>query len=84
MHQILDPVYPALQSVQLTDYRVRILTPHEGTNAVTRVMIESRDGTGDPWVTLGISEDIINASYQALTESYQYKLLKDGVVPLSV
>lgn len=79
MHHILDPIYPALKNVKLTDYRVRILTPHDGTDAVTRVMIESRDERGATWLTLGISEDIINASYQALVESYQYKLLKDGL-----
>jgi len=81
MHQILDPIYPTLKNVNLTDYRVRILTPHEGIDAVTRVMIESRDEINAVWITLGISEDIINASYQALVESYQYKLLKDRVAP---
>lgn len=76
LHKLLDPVYPQLQQVQLTDYRVRILTPHAGTEAVTRVMIESRDAAGRVWMTVGISADIISASYEALVESYWYYLLQ--------
>ncbi len=79
MHKILDPIYPQLKEVRLTDYRVRILTPHAGTEAMTRVMIESRGTANNTWVTLGISEDIISASYQALVESYVYHLLKSEI-----
>ena len=76
LKQILLPRYPALNDVHLTDYRVRILTPHDGTAAVTRVMIESKDNQGNIWNTLGVSADVIGASYHALQDSYLYKLLK--------
>ncbi|MCY4501368.1 MAG: citramalate synthase, partial [Alphaproteobacteria bacterium] len=61
--------------VRLTDYRVRILTPGDGTAAVTRVLIESTDETGARWTTVGASGNIINASYEALNDSLTYKLL---------
>jgi 2-isopropylmalate synthase len=55
---------------------VRILTT--GTEAVTRVMVESRDGKGNRWSTVGVSENIVDASFEALTDSITYKLYKDG------
>ena len=61
--------------MRLTDYRVRILTPGDGTAAVTRVLIESADETGAHWTTVGVSGNIINASYEALNDSLTYKLL---------
>lgn len=66
-----------LQNVELVDYRVRILTG--GTEAVTRVLVESHDTlSGARWFTVGVSENIIDASFEALTDSIVYKLLKDG------
>jgi 2-isopropylmalate synthase len=60
------------------DYKVRILTPDEGTKAVTRVMIESVDGRGARWSTVGVSTNVINASYNALHDSITYKLFRAG------
>jgi 2-isopropylmalate synthase len=65
-----------ISGLELTDYRVRILDG--GTGAVTRVLIESRDETGDTWTTVGVSPNIIDASFQALLDSVTWKLLKSG------
>jgi 2-isopropylmalate synthase len=65
-----------ITGLELTDYRVRIL--NAGTEAVTRVLIESEDETGDRWTTVGVSANIIDASFQALMDSIVYKLLKSG------
>ena len=65
-----------ITGLELTDYRVRIL--NAGTEAVTRVLIESEDETGDHWTTIGVSANIIDASFQALMDSIVYKLLKSG------
>ncbi len=67
---------PYIEDLTLVDYKVRILT--SGTEAVTRVMIESRDGEGNRWFTVGVSENIVDASFQALLDSITYKLLRDG------
>ena len=61
--------YPSLKDIQLTDYKVRILTPGEGTKAITRVMIESRDSKGRVWNTIGVSANVIDASFNALLDS---------------
>jgi 2-isopropylmalate synthase len=64
-----------IKDVELVDYKVRILTG--GTAAVTRVLVESRDrGTGERWFTVGVSSNIVDASFEALTDSITYKLLK--------
>jgi 2-isopropylmalate synthase len=73
----LVPVYPELRDLRLLDYKVRILTPGEGTKAVTRVMIESSDGTGETWTTVGVSPNVIDASFIALSDSITYKLYRD-------
>jgi 2-isopropylmalate synthase len=65
-----------ITGLELTDYRVRIL--NAGTEAVTRVLIESADETGDHWTTIGVSANIIDASFQALMDSIVYKLVKSG------
>jgi 2-isopropylmalate synthase len=65
-----------ITGLTLTDYRVRIL--NGGTQAVTRVLIESTDETGDHWRTVGVSANIIDASFQALMDSIIYKLVKSG------
>ncbi|CEJ12141.1 2-isopropylmalate synthase [bacterium YEK0313] len=66
-----------IADLELVDFRVRIL--NGGTGAITRVLIESKDGQGDTWTTVGVSANIIDASFQALTDSITYKLMKDGV-----
>ena len=66
-----------IRDVELVDYKVRILTG--GTEAVTRVLVESRDkGTGERWFTVGVSSNIVDASFEALIDSITYKLLKAG------
>jgi len=65
-----------IDGLDLTDYRVRILDG--GTEAVTRVLIESQDETGERWTTVGVSPNIIDASFQALMDSIVYKLVKSG------
>ncbi|MCH9808794.1 MAG: citramalate synthase [Alphaproteobacteria bacterium] len=68
-----------IADVDLVDYKVRILTAGGGTEAVTRVLVESHDrGTGDRWLTVGVSPNIIDASFEALVDSINYKLMKDG------
>jgi 2-isopropylmalate synthase len=74
LRKALVPAFPELQNIQLSDYKVRILTPQAGTGAVTRVMIESAGEGGETWSTVGVSADIINASYNALHDSLTYML----------
>jgi len=66
---------PFLADLRLVDYKVRILTT--GTEAVTRVTVESADGKGNRWSTVGVSENIVDASFEALTDSIVYKLYRD-------
>jgi 2-isopropylmalate synthase len=64
-----------IEDLELVDYKVRIL--NGGTAATTRVLIESRDGTGARWFTVGVSPNIVDASFQALSDSINWKLLKE-------
>jgi 2-isopropylmalate synthase len=66
-----------IDDVELADYKVRILS-QEGTGAMTRVMIESVDCNGHRWSTVGVSPNIVDASFQALIDSIVYKLYRDG------
>ncbi len=76
LRKVLIPLYSQLEEVLLVDYKVRILTPQEGTGAVTRVMIESTDGEGQRWTTVGVSTNVIDASYIALRDGIIYKLFR--------
>jgi 2-isopropylmalate synthase len=68
-----------IKDIELVDYKVRILTG--GTEAVTRVLIESHDkAAGERWFTVGVSPNIVDASFEALVDSINYKLLRDGAV----
>jgi len=78
LRKALTPEYPALDDMRLVDYKVRILTPGEGTMAITRVLIESQDGTGESWSTVGVSANVIDASYNALHDAITYRLFKSG------
>ncbi len=78
LRKALIPVYPALEGLRLVDYKVRILTPQDGTKAVTRVMIESGDRAGNRWSTVGVSANIIDASFNALSDSITYCLYRAG------
>lgn len=73
----LGPFQKHIENVELVDYKVRILTG--GTEAVTRVLVESLDTlTGDRWFTVGVSPNIIDASFEALLDGINYKLMKDA------
>jgi 2-isopropylmalate synthase len=76
----LERLYPELARLELVDYKVRILEGSHGTGAVTRVLIESGDGATE-WSTVGVDENIIAASWQALEEAVTYCLLRAGHEP---
>lgn len=76
IRKALLPHYPMLADMYLNDYKVRILTPQEATAALTRVMIESKDRDGKSWMTIGVSHNVIDASYNALFDAISYHLLK--------
>ena len=74
LRKALYKFYPELKEMDLVDYKVRVFTTQEGTEAVTRVLIQSSDGE-QTWGTVGVSENIIEASWRALVDSIDYKLL---------
>jgi 2-isopropylmalate synthase len=74
MRKDLGKYSSQIEDLELVDFKVRILDG--GTGAVTRVLIESRDGSGERWYTIGVSPNIIDASFEALYESITYKLMK--------
>ena len=74
LRQAIGPHFPALLGVHLTDYRVRVLDTGKGTGAVTRVLVDTTDGA-KTWTTIGVSENIIEASWQALYDSIVFALL---------
>jgi 2-isopropylmalate synthase len=76
LRKALTQFYPQLETVQLLDYKVRVLGSGEGTGAKVRVLIESGDDK-DRWGTVGVSHNVIEASWQALVDSVEYKLYKD-------
>jgi 2-isopropylmalate synthase len=78
LRKALLAFYPELEDMRLVDYKVRILTPGAGTGAVTRVMIESTDATGERWSTVGVSANIIDASFNALHDGISWKLFRSG------
>jgi len=76
LRKALTQFYPSLSEMWLDDYRVRVLASDRGTGARVRVLVESRDGESE-WGTVGVSHDILEASWQALVDSITYKLMKD-------
>jgi len=76
LRKALEEFYPGLKEITLLDYKVRILDEHEGTASKTRVLIQSGDGERE-WGTVGMSANIIEASWEALVDSIEFKLLKD-------
>src|SRR5882724_5462086 len=78
LRKALTPLYPGLHDMRLVDFKVRILTPNAGTGAVTRVMIESANDHGERWSTVGVSPNIIDASFNALHDGITWKLFRDG------
>ena len=74
LRDALGDIYPALDRISLTDFKVRVLDTGKGTGAITRVLLDSTDGARE-WTTIGVSENIIEASWQALVDSLVYGLL---------
>lgn len=80
LRKALLPYFPNLEDLALVDYKVRVVNAREGTAARVRVVIESRDATA-VWGTVGVSENIVEASWLALCDSIEYKLFKDADGP---
>ena len=76
LRKALERFYPQIKNMKLTDYKVRVLDSDSATAAKVRVLIESTDGK-DVWTTIGVSADIIEASWLALVDSIEYKLIRD-------
>ena len=76
LRSALGDRYPAIDALRLTDFKVRVLETGRGTGAVTRVLLDTTNGE-DTWTTIGVSENIIEASWQALADSMVYGLLKE-------
>jgi len=76
LRKALERFYPAIKEVQLLDFKVRVLAGMQGTAAKVRVLVESGDNT-DKWGTVGVSDNVIEASWQALVDGLEYKLFKD-------
>jgi 2-isopropylmalate synthase len=79
IRKALQPHFPVLGRVRLTDYKVRILNPSTGTAAKTLVLINSKVDDGAEWGTIGVDDNIVEASLQALVDSLEYALLKDSM-----
>ncbi len=82
LRRALAEVYPELAGIHLVDYKVRILDGRAATSAVTRVMLTSADAEGE-WTTVGVSDDIVTASWEALTDGVVFGLLRAGAEPLA-
>jgi len=80
LRSLVDRFYPELNKVRLVDYKVRVVSSGDGTGSVVRVLIQSSDGD-EVWGTVGVSPNIIHASWEALVDALDYKLVKDGVQP---
>ncbi|CAB4878420.1 unannotated protein [freshwater metagenome] len=76
----LKRLYPELEVLELTDYKVRILEGRLGTGAITRVLVETSDGKGE-WSTVGVHENVIAASAMALEDALTFGLLRQGLNP---
>ena len=72
----LGPYQQYIEDMQLVDFKVRIT--NGGTEAVTRVIIDSEDGQGNTWSTVGVSANIVDASFDALVDAINWKLIRDG------
>ena len=77
LRKALVSFYPKINNLKLSDYKVRIVSSEKGTGAITRVTIETRDEKNNYWSTIGVSTNIIDASYNALHDSITYKLYHD-------
>ncbi len=80
IRKVLERFYPLLSTIYLTDFKVRVLDSKQAAAAKVRVLIETSDGTYS-WSTVGVSTDIIEASWMAIVDAIEYKLMKEGVLP---
>ncbi len=80
LRSALRPTYPQLDRFELIDFKVRILDADQGTDATTRVLIETTDGE-HTWTTLGVAPNVVHASWIALTDAFTYGLVKAGAQP---
>jgi 2-isopropylmalate synthase len=80
LRSVIDRFYPQLAAVRLVDYKVRVLSSGEGTGSVVRVLLQSSDGE-EVWGTVGVSPNIIEASWGAMVDALVYKLVKDRIEP---
>ncbi|MBI4510297.1 MAG: citramalate synthase [Deltaproteobacteria bacterium] len=78
LRQVVDRFYPALASMRLVDYKVRALSSGDGTAAFIRVLVQSTDGK-EVWGTVGVSTNVIAATWRAMVDAIEYKLMKDGM-----
>jgi 2-isopropylmalate synthase len=78
LRKALERFYPSLKEVELIDFKVRVLTAGKGTAAKVRVLVESGDGK-EKWGTVGVSENVLEAAWQAVVDSLEYKLYKDEI-----
>ncbi|MDX1950070.1 MAG: citramalate synthase [Rickettsiales bacterium] len=76
IRKALRKKYPIVKDVSLSDYKVRIMKNELGTEAITRVQIESKDSLGNRWNTIGVSGNILDASFNALCDSFMYKIIR--------
>jgi 2-isopropylmalate synthase len=76
----LEQTFPELARMQLVDYKVRILEGRKGSQSTTRVLVTTSDG-GTEWSTVGVADNVIAASWQALEDAYTYGLLRVGLQP---
>ena len=83
LRQAIGPRFPELASMHLADYRVRVLDTAKGTAAVTRVLLDTADSDGG-WSTIGVSENVIEASWHALVDSVVYGLLRASAATANV
>jgi 2-isopropylmalate synthase len=77
LRKALNGHFPSLRGVQLVDYKVRVINSEAATAAAVRVVIESRDEDGATWGTVGVHENVIKASWDALVDSIEYKLCRE-------
>ncbi len=82
LRKVLNNFYPQLSQIHLSDYKVRVLDSLNASAATVRVLIETTDGECS-WSTVGVSTDLIEASWMALVDSIEYRLMKEGVIPSS-
>jgi 2-isopropylmalate synthase len=82
LRSLIDRFYPQLSAVRLVDYKVRVLDSGDGTGSVVRVLIQSSDGD-ESWGTVGVNPNIIHASWSAMVDALVYKLVKDGIEPVT-